>query len=79
MHRYYFDLKHPHRCEPDTVGVSLEDITEVDQEALRGLADLLQERLIRSNFDDLTMEVRDGHGDVLIRISVTIRHDLLKP
>lgn len=75
MQRYFFDINRLSGGQPDDVGVYLENAAAANQAGLNGLADLIRERLAEVNLGDITMEVRDESGNIVMQVSVVFRQE----
>ena len=67
MPHYYFDIRNGHGLIPDEEGLDLPDITAVEDEATRSLADFARDALKHEHATDhpMMIEVRDDDGPVL--------------
>jgi hypothetical protein len=75
--RYFFDVREASGVCLDDVGISLQNVAAADREALHGLADLIRDRIAQEKLGEVIMEVRDERGDLVVRASVAIRHEII--
>lgn len=67
MTHYYFDVRNGQGLISDEEGMDLPDMTAVEDEAAKSLADFAKDALLREHATDhpMVVEVRDREGPVL--------------
>ncbi|PBC09381.1 hypothetical protein [Mesorhizobium sp. WSM3859] len=78
MPRYFFDFTDNASETPDPEGVDLPDVGEAKNEAIRTLAEILQEILPDGNHREISFCVRDEAGDRLMKLAITFDAQMAK-
>jgi hypothetical protein len=75
MPRYYFDVWAGDRAARDEVGLCLQNLSAAEEEAIRTAAEMGHDRLPRGRVSEITVQVRDDHGQqvLIVAVSMTVR------
>jgi len=72
MPRYYFDLREGETFAPDKDGQEFADLDSAEYEAACTAAQIGRERLPASEAREITIEVRDEHGQQMLAVTVSM-------
>jgi hypothetical protein len=75
--RFYFDMREGDRFTRDETGIELGSLDAAEYEAARGAAEIGRDQLPKGDARDITIEVRDEHGQqvVTVRVSMEIHRN----
>lgn len=74
MPRYFFDVTDTgQQLLRDTEGTELDDLDGARREALETLGGIARDELRESDDRDFVIELREGAGPVLLRVSLSLR------
>ncbi|MBZ9759755.1 hypothetical protein LB553_02510 [Mesorhizobium sp. CA8] len=72
MARYFFDSGDRDVVLKDEVGIECDGIASARHQAIEGLIDLTREFLEDIDGQELFIEIRDEHGEKLVRLSLSL-------
>ena len=75
MPRYYFDVREGARFVPDDEGLDFDDLDAAEREA----AAIGRDQFAKGDARDITIEVRDEHGQRVRTATVSMRIDRVEP
>ena len=79
MPRYYFDIREGARFTPGDEGLEFPDLKAAEQEAREAAASIAQHLLPKGDLPEVTLELRNEHGQRVLTVTVTMRVDRLVP
>jgi Domain of unknown function (DUF6894) len=75
MPRFYFDIRENSKFISDADGVECEDIEAAEREAALSAAEIGRETFRHVDDHDVSVEVRNEHGQRVLTVTVSIRVD----
>ena len=72
MSRFYFDVWEGTCFTSDEVGVELDSLDAAEYEAACGAAEIGRDQLPKGHARDITIEVRDEHGQQVVTVRVSM-------
>ena len=75
MPRYYFDVREGPRLIPDLEGLEFDDLDAAEREAAEAAAAMGRDPLPKSGAREVTVEVRDEHGQRVRTVTVSMHVD----
>jgi hypothetical protein len=79
MPRFYFDVREGSRFFADHEGHEMSNVEAAEQEAAESAAAIGQDRLPSGEVRDVTVEVRNEHGQRLVTAKVTLEVHRVDP
>jgi hypothetical protein len=79
MPRFYFDTREGSYFIPDDKGLEFLDMGAAERKAAEAVAEMVRDRLPRGDTRDITIEVRDEHGQWVLTVRVTMEIDRMEP
>jgi hypothetical protein len=79
MPRFYFDSHEGSRFIPDDEGLEFNDLEAAEQEAATAAAEMGRDRLPSGDTRDITVEVRNEHGQRVLTVRVIMEIDRVEP
>ena len=79
MPRYYFEVREGPRFIPDEEGVEFPDLDAAEREAAEAAASIGRDMLPKGVPRDITVEVRNEHGQRVITVTVAMEIDRVAP
>ncbi len=70
MPRFYFDTREGSHFSPDEEGLEFPDLDAAEREAAEAAAEIDRDRLPHGDARDVTVEVRNEHGQRVITVQV---------
>ena len=77
--RFYFDSREGAKFVPDEEGLEFPDLDAAEREAAEAAAEIGRDRLPRGDSRDVTVEVRNEHGQRVLTVRVSIEIDRVAP
>ena len=75
MPRYYFDVREGARFSPDDEGLDFDSLDAAEREAAEAAAAIGRDQLPKSGAREVTVEVRDEHGQRVRTVTVSMHVD----
>ncbi len=75
MPRYYFDVRDGPRFIPDPEGLEFDSLDAAEREAAEAAAAIGRGQLPKSGAREVAVEVRDGHGQRVRTVTVSMHVD----
>ena len=79
MPRFYFDVREGTRFVPDNKGLEFDDLDAAEREAAEVAAEIGRDKLPRGGPRDVTVEVRNEHGQRVLTATVSMHIDRVAP
>ena len=79
MPRFYFDVREGARFIPDEEGLELDSLDAAEVAAAEGAAEIGRDRLPKGDTRDVTVEVRNEHGQRVLTVTVSMEIDRVDP
>ena len=79
MPRFYFDVREGARFVPDDEGLEFEDLDVAEREAAKAAADIGRDLLPKGGSRNVTIEVRNEHGQRVLTVVVSMHIDRVAP
>jgi len=77
--RFYFDLREGSRFIPDDDGLEFDSFDEAEREAAIAAAEIGRDRLPQGDTREITIEVRNEHGQRVLTVTVSIEVERVVP
>ncbi len=77
--RFYFDSREGAKFVPDEEGLEFPDLDAAEREAAVTAAEIGRDVLPRGDSRDVTIEVRNEHGQRVLTVRVTMEVDRVAP
>ncbi len=77
MPHFYFDVREGDSFTRDPEGLELESLDAAEYEAAKGVAEIGRDQLPKGRCREVTVEVRDEHGErvLTVTVSMTVRRE----
>ncbi len=77
MPRFYFDVREGDSFTRDPEGLEFDSLAQAEAEAANGAAEIGRERLPKGRCPEIMVEVRDGQGErvLTVTVSMTVRRE----
>ncbi len=79
MPRFYFDTREGPTFIPDEEGLEFPDLDAAEREAATAAAEMGRDLLPRGDARDITVEVRNEHGQQVLTVRVAMEIDRVAP
>ncbi len=79
MPLFFFDTREGSRFTPDEEGLEFPDLDAAEREAATAAAEMGRDRLPRGDARDITVEVRNEHGQRVLTVRITMQIDRVAP
>ena len=79
MPRFFFDTREGSNFTPDDEGLEFPDLDAAEKEAATAAAEIGRDRLPRGDARNVTIEVRNEHGQRVLTVRVTMEIDRVAP
>ena len=79
MPRFFFDVREGPRFVPDEDGLELPDVDAAEHEAAEAAASFERDMLSKGDVRDVSVEVRNEHGQRVITVTVTMQVERVAP
>ena len=79
MPRFFFDSREGSRFIPDDEGLEFSNLNAAEQEAATAAAEMGRDRLPTGDSRDITIEVRNEHGQRVLTVRVAMEIDRVDP
>ncbi len=79
MPRFYFDIREGVRLTPDDEGLEFDSLNAAEYEATRTAAEIGRDRLPKGDVREVTIEVRNEHGQRVLTVKVSMDVDRVEP
>ncbi len=79
MPRFYFDVREGAAFTPDDEGLEFPDLDVAEREAATAAAEIGRDRLPSGDSRDVTVEVRNEHGQRVLTVQVSMEIDRVAP
>jgi hypothetical protein len=79
MPLFYFDAREGSKFIPDEEGVELANVDAAEREAATAAAEMGRDRLPSGDTRDVTIEVRNEHGQRVLTVRVSMEIDRVAP
>jgi len=79
MPRFYFDTREGSKFIPDDEGLEFPNLDAAEREAAEAAAEIGRDRLPSGDTRDVTVEVRNEHGQRVLTVRVSIEIDRVAP
>jgi hypothetical protein len=79
MPHFYFDVREGPQFVPDEEGLEFPDVEAAEREAAESAASIGRDLLPKGTARDVTVEVRNEHGQRVITVTVTMQVDRVEP
>ncbi len=79
MPLFYFDTREGGKFIPDDEGLEFRDLDAAERAAAETAAEMGRDRLPRGDSRDVTVEVRNEHGQRVLTVRVAIEIDRVAP
>jgi hypothetical protein len=76
---FYFDVREGARFIPDEEGSELDSLDAAEYEAARGAAEIGRDDLPKGDARDVTVEVRNEHGQRVLTVTVSMEINRVDP
>jgi hypothetical protein len=77
--RFYFDVREGAAFTPDDEGLEFPDLDVAEREAATAAAEIGRDRLPSGDSRDVTVEVRNEHGQRVLTVRVSMEIDRVAP
>jgi hypothetical protein len=77
--RFYFDVREGTRFIPDDEGLEFDSLETAEREAAEAAATIGRDQFANGDARDITIEVRDEHGQRVRTATVSVRIDSVEP
>jgi len=77
--RFYFDLREGPRFIPDDEGLEFADLDAAEREAAEAAAEIGRDKLPKGGVRDVTVEVRNEHGQRVLTVTISMHIDRVAP
>jgi hypothetical protein len=77
--RFYFDVREGAQFIPDDEGLEFDSLDNAEQEAASTAAEIGRDRLPKGDARDITVEVRNEHGQRVLTVVVTMEIHRVDP
>jgi hypothetical protein len=77
--RFYFDVREGDSFTRDTDGLEFNSLNAAEHEAARAAAEIGQEDLPKGKAREVTVEVRDEHGQQMLTVAVAMTVRRMNP
>ena len=78
MARYFFDMREGQTFTPDDVGLEFDSLDAAEHEAACA-AEIGRDRLPKGNGREVTVEVKNEHGQRALTVKVSLEIDRVEP
>jgi hypothetical protein len=79
MPRFYFDVREGPQFTPDNEGLEFNSLDAAEYEAARAAAEIGREDLPKGKASEVTVEVRDEHGQRVLTVAVAMTVRRMNP
>ncbi len=79
MPRFYFDVREGPRFAPDDEGLEFDDLDAAEREAAEAAAQIGRDKLPKGGTRDVTIEVRNEHGQRVLTVVISLHIDRVAP
>jgi hypothetical protein len=79
MSRYFFDVREGQKLTPDDDGVEFDSLDAAEHEAVCAAAEIGRDRLPKGDSREVTVEVKNEHGQRVLTIKVSMEVDRVDP
>jgi len=79
MSRFYFDVREGTSFTPDEEGLDFASLDVAERMAAEAAAEIGRDRLPKGDTRDITVEVRNDHGQRVLTVVVTMHIDRVAP
>ena len=73
MPRFYLDLREGERLVSDEEGLEFDGLDAAEYETAKTAAQIWWDRLLKGNPRDITVEVRNEHGQQVLKATISMR------
>jgi len=77
--RFYFDVREGSRFIPDDEGLEFDDLDAAECEAAEAAAEIGRDKLPKGGPRDVTVEVRNEHGQLVLTVTVSMHLERMAP
>jgi uncharacterized protein DUF6894 len=77
--RFYFDVREGARFVPDDEGLEFQDLDAAEREAAETAAQIGRDKLPKGGNRNVTIEVRNEHGQRVLTVVVSMHIDRVAP
>ncbi len=79
MPRFYFDVREGPRFIPDDEGLEFDSLDAAEREAAETAAQIGRDKLPKGGTRNITIEVRNEHGQRVLTVAVSMRVERVHP
>ena len=79
MPRFYFDIREGPRFIPEETGLEFDSLDAAEREAAGAAAEIGRDQLPKGNPRELTVEVRNEHGQRVLTVTVSMKVERVDP
>ena len=79
MPRFYFDVREGSKFIPDEDGLEFPDLEAAEREAAESAASMGRDLLPKSDAREITVEVRNEHGQRVLTVTVAMHLERVAP
>ena len=77
--RFYFDIREGTRFIPDNEGLEFDSLDAAEREAAEAAAQIGRDKLPKGGTRDITIEVRNEHGQRVLTVAISMHIDRVAP